>query len=504
MNLSILTAVTQTMDSIPQVAPPVDLPIAHHTSESTYFIARMLMDFCHWIMDIIGQPHNSNLFICLYVTVIFLLAMAAGFLVKWVVVLILQKLGPYIKSAVYGNLIKHKFFTKTCRILPPIVFLILIQFTLYMHNSLSFWLTRICFIYIFIVIAIALCSLCDVVWNTIDEKENKRHLPLRGFLQVTKLIIWIVTIIIIAAFLLNKSPGALLAGLGAFAAVLMLIFKDSILGIVAGVQLSQNDSLHVGDWISLPNGNANGTVSEVSLTEVKVINWDKTVSTVPPYNLITNGFKNYRNMQVSNTREISRNYLIDADSVVQTTPDMLEEFKQVPLIKDWIEKKIEQKAKGREYNSLNPEKLVDGTIDTNLGVFRAYMKLWLDSNPQISHDDTCFTATQTQSPNGIPFWIYCFTATSSWASYEAIMSEVFEHLAVMLPKFYLYSYEEASGRDTLVDGYLSAGKNPGAVFGLPYPFFNKTGTPDNPGIPPNWVGYLSSSDNSAKNPNTAK
>lgn len=189
-----------------------------------------------------------------------------------------------------------------------------------MHNSIASWLTRLSFMYIILVVAISVCTLCDVIWLTLDEKENKRKLPLRGLVQVAKLIVWIIAVIIIAALLLDKSPGALLAGLGAFAAVLMLVFKDSILGIVAGVQLAQNDSLHVGDWISVPNGQANGIVDEVSLTDVKIINWDKTVSTVPPYTLISAGFKNYRNMQESHTRRIQRSYMIDADSVVRPHP----------------------------------------------------------------------------------------------------------------------------------------------------------------------------------------
>lgn len=462
----------------------VAVALTPRASESTYFIARILMDFCQWIMKLLGQPDNQQLFIWLYVAIVFMLSMCVGYIVKWIVVWTLHKIGPYLKYPLYHQLVDRKFFTKACRIIPALMFLILIQFTLYMHDSLSSWLTRLSVIYIIVVIAIAMCTLCDVIWITIDQRENKRKLPLRGIVQVAKLLIWILAVILIAALLLDKSPGTLLAGLGAFAAVLMLVFKDSILGIVAGVQLAQNDSLHVGDWISLPNGHANGTVSEVSLTEVKVINWDKTVSTIPPYNLITGGFKNYRNMQESHTREINRCYLIDADSVVETTPEMLDSFMKMPLLKDWISKKIEQRDKGTTQNAGNKEGLVDGTIDTNLGVFRAYMKLWLDSNPDISHQDDCFVATQAQTPNGIPFWIYCFTDTSAWAHYEAIMSGVFEHVAVMLYKFRLYTFEGPSGRDTIIDGYMSPGKSSAPLFGIPYPFYNGSGTPMEPGIPP--------------------
>lgn len=467
-------------------AAPVTLQMSQQTAESTYFIARILMDFCHWIMKIVGQPYNSTLFVVLYTCVVFLFAMAVGIILQWIVVFVLHKLRPHIKSTLYGELINRKFFTKACRIIPPLIFLILIQFTLYMHNSLLSWLTRLSFVYIVIEVSIALCTLSDVIWVTIDSRENTRKLPLHGIVQVVKLIIWVIATIIIAALLLDKSPAALLAGIGAFAAVLMLVFKDSILGIVAGVQLAQDDSLHVGDWISLPNGHANGTVSEVTLTEVKVLNWDKTISTVPPYTLITAGFKNYRNMQESHTREISRSYLIDADSVVETTDKMLDAFAAIPLMKEWIEKKRQQRAEGHEYAVNNPAGLVDGTIDTNLGVFRAYLKLWLDANLDISHTDDCFVATQAQTPTGIPLWIYCFTATSAWAAYEAIMSGVFEHLASMLHKFDLYTFENPSGRDTIIEGYLSPGKPTEPLFGLPYPIFIGAGTPMCPGVSKPW------------------
>lgn len=338
--------------------------------------------------------------------------------------------------------------------------------------------------YIVIIVALALCTLCEVVWSTLDQRENKKKLPLEGLVQVVRLIIWIVAIITAAAILFNKSPGALLAGIGAFAAVLMLVFKDSILGIVAGVQLAENDSLHVGDWISVPNHTANGIVSEVTLTDVKIINWDKTISTVPPYNLISGGFTNYRNMQESKTRRIQRCYNIDADSVVEATDDMLAEFSKVPLIKDWIAKKVEQREAGKVEDVNNSAGLVDGSIDTNLGIFRAYIKLYLDQNNNISHVDDCFVTTLAQTAAGIPLQIYCFTNTSAWFAYEGIQASVFEHLAVMLSKFHLYIYENPTGRDTILGGILSVNKNTADMYGLPYPLYNDSGTPMNPGIPP--------------------
>lgn len=309
---------------------------------------------------------------------------------------------------------------------------------------------------------------------------------MRGLVQLVKGVIWIICAIVVVAVLFDKSPATLLAGLGAFATVLMLVFRDSILGIVAGIQLSENDSLHVGDWIKINGTDANGTVMEVSLNQVKILNWDKTVTTVPPYNLISGSFTNYRTMQESQTRRIQRSYMIDADSVLPVDDNMLSEFSRIPLMKEWIAKKIRQRDAGKTCDVNNPEGLVDGTIDTNLGVFRAYMKLWLDANPNIDKSGGigfCFVTTLPQTSNGIPFQIYCFTNTSAWLQYESIMAGVFEHMAVMLAKFKLYTFEAPTGRDTVMDGWMSPGKNPDVLFGMPYPFFNNAGTPENPCSP---------------------
>ncbi len=469
-----------------EIVPKLEMPL-DQAQQSTYAIARLLMDIVHWIMDILHLPNNNTLFIWLYAIIVFGIAWVLGWVVQWICVMILRHLKPKNDNGLYAVLIKHNFFNRVCNVIPPLVFLILIQFTLYTHVSVASWLTRLSWVYMIFVLTISLCTLADSIWDQLNARDNKRKLPLKGVLQVIKILLWIITVIVTVAILFNKSPGTLLAGLGAFAAVLMLIFKDSILGVVAGVQLSENDSLHVGDWIAVPGTDANGTVSEVSLTAVKIINWDKTVSTVPPYNLITNGFKNYRNMQESNTRRIQRSYMIDADSVVPATPEMLEEFSNIPLMKEWIEKKVAQKNAGNVENVNNSEGLVDGSIETNLGMFRAYVMMYLKNNPQISKTSDCFVTTLAQTSLGIPFQIYCFTATSSWFPYEGIQAYIFEHIAVMMYRFHLYTFELASGRDTIMDGYLSPGRNPEYVTGLPYPFFNQSGSPLVPGVPPSGI-----------------
>lgn len=446
----------------------------------SYNIARFIMNIVDWILGLFGLEHYSSLVTFLYAAVILGVALVVGHIFQWIILKGVENIARRWSNDTYKSLSGQRFFHKICRIVPPLVFLGLIQFTLSNHNTLSGFLTKITVVYLVIVLTIAVNALIMTIWQRVDARANKRKLPLGSLAQLAKGVAWIITAIIIIAVLVDKSPLALLTGLGAFSAVLMLIFKNNILSVVAGVQLSENDSLHVGDWISVDGTNANGTVQEVSLVAVKVLNWDKTITTLPPYNLISSGFTNYRTMQESNTRRVCRSFMIDADSILPTTPEMLDRIRKVPMMDAYITKKLEQKAAGQVADVENPAGLVDGTIDTNLGLFRAYLKMWLDANPNISHDSDCFVSTLAQTSVGIPLQVYCFTATSKWFPYEGIQDTIFEHIAAMLRFFQLYTFENPSGRDTVIDGYLSPGGNIDNVYGIPYPFFQDPDAPDGP------------------------
>ena len=448
---------------------PVALPAT--ATHQYYGIARFLMKIARDIQVGLHLEDHNSWFIAIYAILVFILSFFIGYILQWIVVKISRKVAAHLKNQIYVNLLQERFFTQVCRIIPAVMFLVLIQFTLVSHAQLADWLTRLTWVYIILLLSIALGTLINVIWDYFDSRENKRKLPLRGIASLIKGVIWIVAVIIIVALIVNKSPATLLAGVGAFAAVLMLVFKDSIMGVVAGVQLSENDSLHEGDWIAA--GNANGVVEEVTLTQVKIQNWDKTVTTIPPYSLVSSGFKNYRTMEQSNTRLVQRSYMIDSDSVVETDDAMLDEFAKIPLISDWIAKKRAQQAAGKVENVLNSEGLVDGTIETNLGVFRAYLQLYLLQNPHVAPMNGdgftyTFVTTLPQTTSGIPLQLYFFTSTSAWVAYEGIMAAIYEHIAVMMRKFKLYTFEYPTGRDTIIDGLMSQGKTPpNDIFGLP-------------------------------------
>lgn len=443
------------------------------SGEHYWSVAKFIMRISYDILRAFHLEHDKELFIFVYALLVFIISFGIGVILQIIIVSIGKRISNKIKNDIYNNLVGDKFFTRICRLIPAILFLIFIQFTMTSHALLSEWLTRLTICYMVILTTVALCSLADVMWIHIDNRENKRKLPLKGIVSLTKGILWLIAIIVIIAILVNKSPGSLLAGLGAFAAVLMLVFKDSILGVVAGVQLSENDSLHVGDWIKV--GDANGTVQEVTLTQVKVLNWDKTVTTLPPYSLISGGFTNYRNMQESGTRRVERSYLIDADSVVAATEEMLDEFAKIPLLADWIAQKRAQRDAGKTEDVFNTAGLADGSIETNLGVFRAYVALYLRQHPNVYQDregmNLQFVSTLPQTSAGIPLQLYFFTSTSKWVQFEAISAGIFEHIAVMLYRFKLYTFEYPSGRDTILEGYVAPGRKPSGVLGLPEGIF---------------------------------
>ena len=466
-----ITELIPTIETAAKASEPAPVELANHAAQQyswlADFLIKVVKDILHWV----HLEHHDTLFITIYAILVFLISFIVGYILQWIIVRAGRAIAKKCKSDIYTNLLDERVFTRVGRIIPAILFLILIQYTLSTHAILAKWLTRFTWIYIIILLSIALGTLVNVLWNFFDSRENKRKLPLRGIASLMKGIIWIIATIIIVAILVNKSPGALIAGIGAFAAVLMLVFKDSIMGVVAGVQLSENDSLHEGDWIAA--GNANGIVEEVTLTQVKIQNWDKTVTTLPPYSLVSNGFKNYRTMSASNTRLVQRCYYIDSDSVVETDEAMLDELAKIPLLNDWIAKKRAQQAAGKVENVQNSEGLVDGTIETNLGVFRAYLQLYLLNNPHVAPMNGdgftyTFVTTLPQTTSGIPLQLYFFTSTSSWIAYEGIMAAIYEHIAVMLKKFKLYTFDYPSGRDTIIEGVLCEGKiPPQGIFGVP-------------------------------------
>lgn len=307
-------------------------------------------------------------------------------------------------------------------ILPGILIYFLLPLAFVQGKEMLNISQKICAVYIIVAVLLTINGLLLVMLDVYNSRDTQKSRPMKGFVQVLQVILFFVGGIVIIAVLMNKSPMSLFAGLGASAAVLMLIFKDSILGFVAGVQLSANDMLRIGDWIALPNDTANGTVEEITLNTVKIRNWDETISTVPPYNLVNNSFQNWRGMQESGGRRVKKNIYLDMTTLKFCTPDLLDSIrKEVPLMADY------QPA--------------EGEIPTNAQLYRIYIERYLCSLPVVNQDMDLILSQLEPTTYGVPIQVYFFSRNKIWKEYERIQSDIFDHLLVMVQKFDLKLYQ---------------------------------------------------------------
>ena len=319
-------------------------------------------------------------------------------------------------------LMKRKVVHHLIHVLPGILVYFLLPLAFVRGKEILDFSQKICAVYIIAAILFTINGLLLVMLDVYNAKDKQKSRPMKGFVQVLQVLLFFIGGIIIIAVLLDKSPMTLFAGLGASAAVLMLVFKDSILGFVAGVQLSANDMLRIGDWISLPNDTANGTVEEITLNTVKIRNWDNTISTVPPYTLVNNSFQNWRGMQESGGRRVNKNIYLDMTTLKFCTPDMLDVIrKDVPLMADY------QPA--------------EGEVPTNAQLYRIYIERYLRSLPVVNQDLDLIISQKEPTTYGVPVQVYFFSRNKVWKEYERIQSDIFDHLLVMVGKFDLKLYQ---------------------------------------------------------------
>ena len=282
------------------------------------------------------------------------------------------------------------------------------------------------------------------VWER--SPVGKRY-PAKSFIQAAKLVINLIGLIFILSAILGKSPLVFFSGLGAVTAILLLIFKDAILGLVAGFQLSVNNMVMVGDWIEMPGRGADGDVIDVSLTTVKVQNWDKTITTIPTYSLISDSFKNWRGMSEAGGRRIKRALHLDMRTINFADEALLERCKRMRLLRPYLESKLEEVQKYNEDVGEELSELINGRRLTNVGTFRAYCVAYLRKHPKIHKDMTLLVRQLSPGSAGLPLEIYAFTNDTAWASYEDIQGDIFDHLLSVLPEFGLSAYQSPSGAD---------------------------------------------------------
>lgn len=410
----------------------------------THKVAQWLLVNIHKLLDFLGLEKEKGLEDAIYIGIIVVLALFLGWVARWLILYCAKKIMMIRDSSLTKELMDHHVLVRCSHVIPPLVMLALLPFAFTSDNTFKDIVFKVLLIYTSIVICMALCKIASFIWMRFDEKRNTKNLPLKGIMDTVVGILWVITIIICVSILVDKSPVTLLTGLGAFAAVLMLVFKDSILGLVAGMQLSQNDMLRVGDWIVVPSTIANGIVIDVSLTSVKVQNFDNTIVTLPPYSLISSSFQNWRGMTNSGCRQIARSVIFDSDTISTATPELIDKIcNQFPIVKPYVDK---LKSEGKMIYDPGIA-VVNGSLETNLGLFRIYMCQWLINNPAITDEEQILVRVMTPTGEGIPLQLWCYTATTQWTAYEAIQSAIFEHLIAVAPSFGLRLFNDPSGTD---------------------------------------------------------
>ncbi len=408
----------------------------------THSVAEWLLNSIDRILDALGMARHGVGEEIIYIFIVVAGAFLIGWLFKKLIYLLVEKIVQHTHGTIGHELLKWHTLSRISQLLPPLIMLALIPFAFESTHMMRSWIMRIVGVYAMVMMGVALSAILDFIFNHYNVHDNKKNLPVRGVLNVGKGIVWIVITICAVATIVDKSPAYLLTGLGAFAAALMLIFKDSILGFVAGIQMSQNDMLHVGDWIVVPNTPANGVVLDMSLSTVKVQNFDNTIVTVPPYTLVSTSFQNYRGMKDSGARRIMKNFTIDYPSVRKLTVDeavaMAAPF---PRLKAFVDSLIKNGQTAQDDGGLTP---INGSIETNVGLFRAYLSLYIYYNSGMTMNQQLLVRLLDPTDSGIPLQVYCFTNTTDWDKYEAIQSDLIEHVLSYAADFGLVIYSSGS------------------------------------------------------------
>lgn len=344
-------------------------------------------------------------------------------------------------------LLTHKLFQRIAFVIQGIVLQVQAGLWLQSTDSLMWLIKIITDQWILLFSLLVFFSFLDFLERLAYNKITEMRFPLRGVLQTVKLIASIFVVVLAVSLFMGKSPLILLSGLGALSAVLMLVFKDPILGLVAGIQLSANEMLSVGDWLEMPKYGADGDVIDIGLTTVKVRNWDKTITTIPTYALISDSFKNWRGMSETGARRIKRSVLIDTSSIRFLNEAMIQRLRKAELLGEYLDEKTKVIAEANNSKQVDMSLTINGRRLTNIGTFRNYLLTYLKSHPYIHQEMTLLARQLSPTSEGLPIEIYTFTNTTKWAEYENIQADIFDHIFAILPEFGLRAHESPTGYD---------------------------------------------------------
>ncbi|MHC1778585.1 MAG: mechanosensitive ion channel family protein [Lentimicrobium sp.] len=377
----------------------------------------------------------------------FALIACSYYVIKYLVLGLARRISRRSSTTWDDALYTKRVFHKALLLVPGLLLSSIAPYTLDEFPSALAWVLKATQIYMVFVTLATVNAFLNALYEIYQGFEVSKSKPIKGYLQVVKIIFVVVGVIIVISMLLGKSPVYLLGGLGAFSAVLLLVFKDPILGFAAGIQISANDMVRPGDWIVMGKSGADGVVTDISLTTVKVQNWDKTITTIPTYSLVSESFVNWRGMEESGGRRIKRSINLDMNSVKFCSPEMISKFMKISLVKEYVEEKEAELSAYNRQQAIDNSVMVNGRRQTNLGVFRAYLAAYLRSNPNIRTDMTFLVRQLQPVESGIPIEIYVFSKEQDWPVYENIQSDIFDHILASIPEFELQVFQNPTGAD---------------------------------------------------------
>ena len=380
--------------------------------------------------------------VALMIIFIVIICLIANFITKKIVIRFITHIVNNNKYQWDNILLEKKVFHKLSHIVPAIIIY-------YFAEAFTYeaFIEKGAITYIIIVVLSLIGSLLNAVHDIYQTFEISKVQPIKGYIQVVKIIVYVLGIILVIANLIGENPLIILSGLGALSAVLLLVFKDSLLGLVAGIQLTSNDMVRVGDWIEMPKYGADGDVIDLSLNTVKVQNFDKTITTIPSYALISDSFKNWRGMQVTGGRRIKRSIFIDTTSIAFCSEEKIKELRNIHYLTDYIDTRQQEITEYNIKHRIDTSNQVNGRALTNVGLFRMYISNYLKNHPGIHKDMTTIVRQLAPSELGLPIEIYAFSNDINWAVYESIQADIFDHLFAVASEFDLRLFQNPTGND---------------------------------------------------------
>lgn len=404
--------------------------------------------YIHNLLENWGLTHTAAFILQVVITIalLFIISYISFFISKYILLRIIKFVVKRTTTTWDDILLEKGVFKRFALLIPAAVLYFVLPYVI-MHNKWLFAADSALKVYTAVIILFVVDSFLDALNDIFMTLEISRSRPIKGYIQIIKILIYSIGIIIIISIIINKSPALLLTGLGAISAILLLVFKDPLLGFVSSIQLSSNDMVKPGDWVSLPKHNADGIVIDINLTSVKIQNWDLSITSVPTQSMISDSFVNWKGMEEGAGRRIKRSFFIDMNSIKFCTEEILQDFKKIRLIEDYVITKQNELLKYNQDNDINDSILVNGRRQTNIGVFRAYLQAYLNNHPYLHKNMTMLIRQLDPTDKGLPIEVYAFSTIKSLAEYESIQGDIFDHILAIIPQFGLNVFQNPTGTD---------------------------------------------------------